>query len=221
MSDATEEDLEKRLARVVALLSSYDGGDLDLDIEEFARCEVENEDPLKCRLSDARTTMHKSKVKLPDWVCEAGGDERWKAWVERQVRRCGARAKKWARARGWLNAPKPSTGQWRRAIVEAIWASQGRGAYSQFPLSMAPPHINTDWNWPSVDHVDASNIANVAIETRLVNDVKGIMSEPELRSLVAHLAAALDVTPELQAHWSCRRSFAQPEQVLEPPLEGA
>jgi hypothetical protein len=53
-----------------------------------------------------------------------------------------------------------------------------------------------------------------------VNDVKGIMSETELRSLVAHLAAVLSVTPELQVDWSCRRSFAQPEQVLEPPLEG-
>jgi hypothetical protein len=165
--------------------------------------------------------MRKSEIRLPDWVREAGGDETWKAWVESQVKRCGARAKKWARARGCLNAPRPRAAQWRQAIVDAIWASKGHAAYSQFSLSMAPPRMNTDWNWPSVDHVNAPNVARVAIETRLVNDVKGIMSESEFRSLVAHLAAVLDVTPELQDQWSCSRSFAQPEQVLEPPLEGA
>lgn len=165
--------------------------------------------------------MRKSEVELPDWVREAGGNKMWKAWVESQVKRCGARAKKWAKVRGLLHEPRPRASEWRQAIVDAIRASQGRAAYSQFPLSMAHPHANTDWNWPSVDHVDTPNVAMVAIETRLVNDVKSIMSEPELRSLVAHLAAVLRVTPELQVSWSCRRSFAQPEQLLEPPLEEA
>jgi hypothetical protein len=51
MSDANEEDLEKKMIRIVTLLSSYDGRDFELDIEEIARCEVENEDPLQCRLA--------------------------------------------------------------------------------------------------------------------------------------------------------------------------
>lgn len=156
---------------------------------------------------------------MPEWVVQAGGSERWEVWIESQVKRCATRAKKWARARGTPNEPRPATAQWRQAIVDAISASGGRAAYSQFPLSLAAPRLNTDWNWPSVDHVEAPNVARVALETRLVNDVKGIMSEPEFKSLVAHLASVMGVTPEHQPNWACRRSFAQPEQVLEPPLE--
>jgi hypothetical protein len=165
--------------------------------------------------------MRRSEVRLPEWVVEAGGSETWVLWVEGQVKRCVTRAKKWARARGRPNEPRPATSDWRKAIVDAIWASGGRAAYSQFPLSMAATRRNTAWNWPSIDHVEAPNVARVALETRLVNDVKGIMSEPEFKSLVAHLASVMGVTPKHQPNWACCRSFAQPEQVLEPPLESA
>jgi hypothetical protein len=84
---------------------------------------------------------------------------------------------------------------------------------------MAPPLVNTDWNWPSVDHVKGTNVAALALETRLVNDVKSIMSEMEFRSLISHLAAVLRVVPKEQVDWSCERSFALLEKASEPPLE--
>jgi hypothetical protein len=85
---------------------------------------------------------------------------------------------------------------------------------------MAHPRQNTDWNWPSVDHLKAPNVAEVAIETRLVNDVKGIMTEEEFRGLVSHLAFVMKgtPTPSENLNWQCGRSFAAPEPAGEPPL---
>src|SRR4051812_941025 len=39
--------LEGRLTRALERIKSYSPADLDRDIREFARCEVENEDPLR------------------------------------------------------------------------------------------------------------------------------------------------------------------------------
>jgi len=83
---------------------------------------------------------------------------------------------------------------------------------------MAPPRQNTDWSWPSVDHLKAPNIAEVTIETRLVNDVKGIMTEEEFKELISHLAFVMKITPQENVNWQCGRSFAAPEPPREPPL---
>jgi hypothetical protein len=85
---------------------------------------------------------------------------------------------------------------------------------------MAHPRLSTDWNWPSVDHLKAPNVVGVAIETRLVNDVKGIMTEEEFRGLISHLACAMNVTPREDLTWQCGRSFAAPQPPSEPPLPG-
>jgi len=52
VSDPTERDLEEQLIRITSLLSSFDGRDVEADVEEIARCEVENEDPLQADLSE-------------------------------------------------------------------------------------------------------------------------------------------------------------------------
>jgi hypothetical protein len=163
--------------------------------------------------------MPELKIELPDWTEAAGGRDRWRAWVEGQVGRCCTRAAKWVRNHGGkLSAPRPAAGEWRQAIVAALRESKGRAAFSQFPLSMAHPRQNTDWNWPSVDHLKAPNVAEVAIETRLVNDVKGIMTKEEFRGLISHLAFVMKATPSENLNWQCRRSFAAPEPAGEPPL---
>jgi hypothetical protein len=60
----------------------------------------------------------------------------------------------------------------------------------------------------------------LAIETRLVNDVKSIMTEEELQGLISHLAFVMNVTPRENPIWQCGRSFAAPEPPSEPPLPG-
>jgi hypothetical protein len=69
-----------------------------------------------------------------------------------------------------------------------------------------------------VDHLKAPNVAEVAIETRLVNDVKGIMTEEEFRVLISHLAFVVKRTPRENLTWQCGRSFAAPAPPSEPPL---
>jgi len=61
-------------------------------------------------------------------------------------------------------------------------------------------------------------VAIVAMEIRLVNDMKSIMSKEEFRSMIGHLAAVLEVIPCAKPAWMCRRSFALEELPLEPPL---
>lgn len=139
--------------------------------------------------------------------------------VEGQVGRCCTRATEWVKNRGGrFSATKPTAGEWRRAIVAALHDSKGRAAFSQFPLSMAHPRQNTDWSWPSVDHLKAPNVAEVAIETRLVNDVKSIMTKEEFLGLIRHLAFTMKATPRENLNWQCGRSFAAPEPTGEPPL---
>ena len=163
--------------------------------------------------------MIKSKIVLPTWTKSAGGEARWRSWVESQVKRCRARAKKWAKKRGGAGSDLGRPSEWREAIIRALIVCDGSGQYSHLPLSLATPGKNTDWNWPSLDHVEATNIPSVAVETRLVNDMKSIMSCTEFRDMVAHIAAVHGVAPQpLPNGWRCSRSFAIPEPVDEPPL---
>lgn len=159
-------------------------------------------------------------TKLPLWIEGAGGVGPWQSWLTRRVRSCRKRAKDWAQKQ--RNAPRelPTANEWREAIVEALHSSEGRSQYSRFPLSVAPPRKDTDWNWPSVDHRGSPASTNVVIETRLVNDMKTIMSETEFLELVGHLAAVHRVEVRTQEGWTCRRSFALEQAPDEPPLPG-
>ncbi len=62
-------------------------------------------------------------------------------------------------------------------------------------------------------------MAELILETRLVNDMKSIMSDEEFRTLIGHLAVVLNVKLEERENWQCHRSFAieEPPEV-EPPL---
>ncbi len=163
--------------------------------------------------------MIKPKVALPPWTKSAGGENRWRSWVESQVTRCRARAKKWLKKRGLPALDLGRASEWRDAIIQALHACGGLGLYSHLSLSLAAPGKNTDWNWPSLDHVEAPNVPSVAVETRLVNDMKGIMSTREFREMVSHIAAVNALPPQILSDgWRCSRSFAIPEPVDEPPL---
>src|SRR5438876_389182 len=97
--------------------------------------------------------------------------------------------------------------------------SRGQAYYSRILLSVAGPQKGTDWNWPSIDHVETPGVASVVLETRLVNDMKTIMSQQEFREMIGHLASVLTVqAADLRQDWHCKRSFAIEQPDEEPAL---
>ena len=165
--------------------------------------------------------MAKAGENLPAWTESAGGRRAWKKWVEGKVNSCLRRANKWAEKRGISADDLPTPAQWRVAINAAVEQCLGFGHYSKLELSLAAPRTCTDWNWPSIEHLEGPGVAAVAIETRLVNDMKTIMSEPEFRAMIGHLSAVLSITAgSLPTGWGCHRSFAAEQPDEEPPLPG-
>ncbi len=163
--------------------------------------------------------MAKSGDNLPAWVDQAGGRPAWKKWLEVRVNSCLLRANKWADKRGSSADDLPTRSEWRVAILSAMEQSAGIGHYSKLGLSLTPPRKNTDWDWPSIEHLEGPGEATVALETRLVNDMKSIMSETEFRAMIGHLSIALSIPAgNLPDGWSCRRSFAVEQPDEEPPL---
>jgi hypothetical protein len=156
------------------------------------------------------------KTKLPAWTDgTGGGSDLWEAWIDRQRDRCHRRAKKWATA-NQPNRLLPSRKDWKQEILSAVEKSNGCGHYSRWPLRLGGP--TSDWSYPSVDHCVDPGTAEVVIETRLVNDMKTIMSPKEFREMIGHLAATLKIEAHELSAWRCSRSFAGPQKVEEPAL---
>jgi len=171
----------------------------------------------KPQIAERRVVPAASAV-LPPWLEaeQAGGRTRWEKWIKNKVASCMKRARKWKRSDGSL----PSASEWRQAIRSALWESNGYAHYSRLPLSLSPSTaVSTDWNYPSVDHCISPGIAEVVIETRLVNDMKTIMSPQEFLEVIGHLAATPQVEVKtLPPDWHCDRSFARPQKFHEPAL---
>lgn len=157
--------------------------------------------------------------KLPAWTESAGGRGAWKRWLDAKVNSCVRRASRWAEKRGLLAEDLPTPAEWRSAILRAMEESQGSAHYSRLMLSLEPPRKATHWNWPSVDHIQSPGVAKIVLETRLVNDMKTIMSEQEFRDMISHLAFVLATQPtSLEDGWKCERSFAVEQSDDEPVL---
>ncbi len=156
---------------------------------------------------------------LPAWTKVAGGERKWREWAKRQAARCHRRAKTWVAKRGGSGTVSTRV-KWREAIMDAIRNSDGRGHFSRLPLSLegAKP---TDPQWPSIEHlVDPADL-DVALEQRLFNDMKSILSIEEFRSAIGHLVSVLAVQPKkLPDQWRPARSFGTAEKSEEPPLPG-
>jgi hypothetical protein len=163
-------------------------------------------------------TMSKAK-ELPDWIEEAGGLPAWRKWLTGKFRSCRKRASDWALRQRNPTIELPTAKEWRESIVTALHSSRGLGYYSQFPLTLRPQR-ETDWNWPSVDHQGSPASTSLVIETRLINDMKTIMSETEFLELIGHLASVHQVEVRARPSWSCQRSFAREQSPDEPPLPG-
>ena len=73
--------------------------------------------------------------------------------------------------------------------------------------------------WPSVDHVEDPSVPNLVFETRLVNDMKTILTQEEFRKVIGHLAHVLSVqVGALADNWVCDRSYGVKQGTGEPPL---
>ena len=109
---------------------------------------------------------------LPDWMSPAGGRKKWADWIERQAARCRKRARDWYASRK-QTATVATKAEWRLAILNAAEACGGRGHFSQLPLSLELPA--TDARYPSLEHLRGPADCTIAIELRVVNDMKTIL----------------------------------------------
>lgn len=74
----------------------------------------------------------------------------------------------------------------RRAVLQCLKDGIVRGYFSDFPLN--PKLKPTDSMYPSVEHLTSrQDSKNVAVETRIVNDMKSHLSEKEFWQLIGHL----------------------------------
>ncbi len=160
--------------------------------------------------------MSTIKDRLPGWVEQQGGQDRWAKWVKNRAASCHSRAKKWKRRTNTKSAI-PKKKDWTQAIIAALSACNGTGAYSGWTLDVALPA--TSPLYPSVDHVAGLGAATARIETRLINDMKTILNEAEFKQVIGHLASVLGAAAApLSDGWKPKRDFSGPEGRDEPPL---
>jgi hypothetical protein len=95
-------------------------------------------------------------------------------WLNNRVNGCYKRA---------LN--RKSQAEWRRAIKKAIAASDGVCPYTGVTLDFGLPSY--DPFYPSLDHKKGLDSTDLGITTRIVNDMKSIMSEGEFLKMVTRI----------------------------------
>ena len=140
-----------------------------------------------------KRTTKKDGYELPSWVGKSGGEAAWRKWIEARASSCQSRGRKWIAKRG-LKKRVPTKEEWRWAIVEAIKKSEGLFHYSKWPMSLKIQGLRDSSSpmWPSLDHAKDPATINVVIESRLVNDMKNILTENEFREIVGHLAVTME-----------------------------
>lgn len=157
---------------------------------------------------------------MPDWTENAGGRAAWVDWAERKIGSLIQRAKKWQAKRN-STADVGGREVWREALKTALQDCKGLGIYSQLPITLDHPQKGTAAMWPSVEHLQDPATPDLAMETRLVNDMATIMSKDEFFEMVGHIAAVNEIAPVAQTDdWKPQRSFAveQEDSKDEPPL---
>lgn len=124
---------------------------------------------------------------LKKWLSgeQASLPPQWKTWLEYKVHSCRKRAEEYAEKNKIGKRYIPTREKWRDAILKALRECEGVGHYSRFPLSVRLS--SNDPRYPSVDHLGTPLNLRVVIETRLVNDMKSILSEKEFIKMITHL----------------------------------
>ena len=148
--------------------------------------------------------VKKSEVyeQLPDWVDKCGGRDRWTTWVNYRASSFSARAKKLGG-----DPSENSVPVWRDAVMTALHQNESnRYHYSHFPAALHEDKGHP--MYPSLDHVNGPLYKALVLESRLVNDMKTIMSETEFSTMVGHLATTMK--PDLcrqSDDWRCKGTY--------------
>jgi len=86
----------------------------------------------------------------------------------------------------WCKRGRPSAGHRRRAVRQLLKNGEVRGYYSDLLLDPTLP--DTHPLYPSVEHTSyPKQPAEIVVETRIVNDMKSILSEKEFWHVIEHL----------------------------------
>jgi|GEM_PF-5408272 len=146
------------------------------------------------------------KYSMPDWVHGNGGEEAWRKWLDNRAKGCHRRAKKFIKKYGGQYSLTAS--DWKVEIHKALQSTDGIGIYSQLPLSLNDKK-ETHPMWPSVDHLSDDLTPKVAIDTRVINDMKTILSEQEFKDIVSHLFTKMKLEVKaLEDTWRPKRDYA-------------
>jgi hypothetical protein len=141
--------------------------------------------------------MKPSEITIPSWT-KPEEKQLWLTWIENWVKGCSNKA------------GVGTCGVWRKAVVGALEKSNGRFHYSglKIPPLRSIPHGSDDPLWPSIDHVEGRRDMNLAVETRIVNDMKSLLSESEFKTVIGHLAASMNVKVAEKRKLIIKRTFA-------------
>lgn len=146
------------------------------------------------------------KHNMPDWVQNNGGEKAWQKWLKNRANSCHQRAKKFVKKHGGQYSLTAS--DWKEEIHKALLSCNGVGCYSKLPLSLNDKQ-ETHPMWPSVDHLRDDLTPKVAIDTRVINDMKTILSEQEFKDIVSHLFIKMELEAKaLTDNWRPGRDYA-------------
>jgi len=135
-------------------------------------------------------------------VNSCGGRKKWADWVNNRATSFSARAKRKSEC-----PEKHTVPRWREAVVCSLnKMPDNRAHFSKLPLSLK--REATDPLYPSADHLENPENFHLVLETRLVNDMKTILTESEFKKVLAHLVWALKIkSRKLPENWQCQRDF--------------
>jgi len=115
----------------------------------------------------------------------------------------------------WCHRGRSSVGHKRRAVMKCMNAQgEVRGYYSNLILDPTLPPTHS--LYPSIDHVTfPKQHGAIVVETRIVNDMKGHLSEEEFWHAIEHLfvvgTAQKKIPPSAARRdsWTPRRHYAK------------
>jgi hypothetical protein len=87
----------------------------------------------------------------------------------------------------WCTTGKHGRGERKKiAVLKCLESGHVRGYFSN--IILRPDLDTTDSMYPSLEHlVDPANHADVAVEARIINDMKSHLSEAEFWQVIEHL----------------------------------
>ncbi|MCK4644033.1 hypothetical protein KAU32_10425 [bacterium] len=142
---------------------------------------------------------------LPEWA-KIQNIDKWVHWVKNKASSCQSRSRKHQNVACGDSNAKVNLLQWREAVLKALKESKGKGRYSQFDLDITRKCKHP--LYPSIEHLEGLHTPKLAVETRIVNDMKSILAEREFFDIISHISFVNGIRPRaIKEEIKLSRSF--------------